>query len=408
MIAKHLIVSCPAKVIIHGEHAVVYGKNALGSSINLRTYGTLKQTIDESTPQVLHIIVPQLTVDYEWPMSSFKDILRLDCSSKDEIIKSLEPYTLHVATSEHSSNRLAVLLSLYLFTQILDVKSLSDNMSMTLFIMSEGPLGAGLGSSAAISVCVSALFIYYSHNIALNNNEQQDKWELLHHPLLIEFLGTNKLQSCSALDDKMLQMINEWAFAADSIVHGTPSGIDNTICTYGGTLLFKEGQMTRLKPFSEEIGLKILIIDSQIPKSTKKMVSNVRDKHDTYPTIINPILDSISCITVMAIDEFKQLLDQISSPPDYSKIEELIRINQCLLSALGVSHPILDGICSLANKYGFPAKLTGGGGGGCVIVLITSANEDKLKDLLDTLSQEGYPSWVTKLGVSGITMHSIS
>jgi mevalonate kinase len=45
-------------------------------------------------------------------------------------------------------------------------------------------------------------------------------------------------------------------------------------------------------------------------------------------------------------------------------------MNQQLLNALGVGHPAIDQVCSLAASLGLGAKLTGGGGGGCVIALL--------------------------------------
>lgn len=50
--------------------------------------------------------------------------------------------------------------------------------------------------------------------------------------------------------------------------------------------------------------------------------------------------------------------------------QELVCLNQHLLNALGVGHPAIDNVCTLAKAQGLNAKLTGGGGGGCVIALL--------------------------------------
>lgn len=53
-------------------------------------------------------------------------------------------------------------------------------------------------------------------------------------------------------------------------------------------------------------------------------------------------------------------------------LQALFTLNQHLLNALGVGHPAIDRVCTLAESQGLSAKLTGGGGGGCVMVLIPS------------------------------------
>jgi mevalonate kinase len=44
-------------------------------------------------------------------------------------------------------------------------------------------------------------------------------------------------------------------------------------------------------------------------------------------------------------------------------VQELARINNHLLIALGVGHAKVDQICTLLARYGFHAKMTGAGGG---------------------------------------------
>ncbi|CAN0587263.1 unnamed protein product, partial [Ectocarpus sp. 12 AP-2014] len=38
-----------------------------------------------------------------------------------------------------------------------------------------------------------------------------------------------------------LERINAWAFAGETVLHGTPSGLDNTVSCYGGAIKFVKG-----------------------------------------------------------------------------------------------------------------------------------------------------------------------
>ena len=46
---------------------------------------------------------------------------------------------------------------------------------------------------------------------------------------------------CRWADSGDLELINKWAFQSEKILHGKPSGIDNAVSTYGGTVVFQHG-----------------------------------------------------------------------------------------------------------------------------------------------------------------------
>lgn len=80
-----------------------------------------------------------------------------------------------------------------------------------MVITSELPLGSGLGSSAAICVSLSAAFVALSDSVNLERS--QKGWLMF--------------------GEDELELVNKWAFEGEKIIHGRPSGIDNTVSTYG-------------------------------------------------------------------------------------------------------------------------------------------------------------------------------
>ena len=102
--------------------------------------------------------------------------------------------------------------------------------------------------------------------------------------------------------------------AAETVIHGTPSGLDNTTSCYGGAVEFvkREGSMnfTRLTTLP---ALDILLINTAVPRSTKVLVSKVRSLHDAYPAVVKPILGAIEQISLQFIQICRCCIRYISS-----------------------------------------------------------------------------------------------
>ena len=79
-------------------------------------------------------------------------------------------------------------------------------------ISSELPLGAGLGSSASVCVSLSCAFLALCCVISKDSLQPRD------------------------ISQSDLHLVNSWAFEGEKILHGTPSGIDNSVVTFGKLL----------------------------------------------------------------------------------------------------------------------------------------------------------------------------
>ena len=391
-----LAVSCPAKIILHGEHAVVFGESALVTSVDMRTYAMLKYIGDplDGDSAMVHFKMSQLNIDSSWPFETIKSKVTSEYSETLEGLKSLAN---QVDANSNSYAFVASLVFLYLFSAIRCGKEMSQSICIEVY--TDAPLGAGLGSSAALAVCVSALLLTLTDEIQMPDSINRD-------------ITMVELKECIARDEisshffsrESLSSINNWGFAAEKIVHGTPSGIDNAICTHGGTMKFRGGNFSALKAFPPNNLLSLIIIDSLIPKSTQRMLSLVRDKHEELPGIFNPIFSSIGAISERCIQEFTLIISN-EVIPNYKLLEDLIFINHQLLCAIGVSCLELDSIHNIAKELGFATKLTGSGGGGCMLGLITPDNEGFVDEFIEIISEKGFKSWRTKYGVKGVCYH---
>ncbi len=260
-----IIARAPAKIIIIGEHFVVHGSHALAASID--RYITVSAS---------H-------------------------STRDELFANGRPVKAD-----------------FIFNSI---DRITRGSHVKLLVKSQVPNGAGLGSSAALSlasaIAVSKLF------------------------------GINPDPA----------FLFEVSMDSERQVHGNPSGVDVAASLYGGFVLFKRGE---IRPINSA-KIQFVVIDSRQRRKTRNLVNRVKKFMDFNPDLFNALVNS----TDMMAEEGASAISE-------GKLEKLalfMNASQSFLELIGVSTPKMEKIINSLKGNIMGAKITGAGGGGCIIAL---------------------------------------
>ncbi|KAJ8651693.1 mevalonate kinase [Lichtheimia ornata] len=380
---KRLLISAPGKVILFGEHAVVHKKLAVAASLGLRTY----LDVTENTSGECRLKLPDVQVDATWSLS------QLDIAVERELLEQQHPsdmpdtlkQQLETLMGETTSvaQKQAVMAFLYLYI-LLKNDNKGSNFGLVIRARSTLPVGAGLGSSASFSTALATtLLMVFGH--------------------LPEAFATSEQK-----DPAWLETINRYAFKAEQVIHGNPSGVDNAVATFGGALSFRRGE-----GFSQLEGcksLRLLLTNTKVPRSTSALVAGVGAKKTKYPAVVDPMLDAIDGISLRCVEVFKRLqTGEMDTHKVTAELEELVDINHCLLHGLGVSHPSLETVRSVTEAHGVKTKLTGAGGGGCAVSIIRDdISEETLNVVTKELQTHGYDCYQTSLGGVGASASILS
>lgn len=190
------------------------------------------------------------------------------------------------------------------------------------------------------------------------------------------------------------EQVNEAAYEGEKGYHGTPSGLDNTVSTYGGLVWF-ERDLSGGPPKFERLNLKkavhLVIASTGITASTTVVVGAVKIRKEADPKWF----DSISEKYNQVVHDGKDALIQLDLP----KVGELMNKNHELLQELSVSCEELDNLVKVARENGaIGAKMTGTGRGGNMIAL--APDEDTAKQIAESLEKARAAGvWITSFGL---------
>jgi len=197
--------------------------------------------------------------------------------------------------SERLEVRNAMMSVVYIVGKVLSDFVHSDTISLglSMTVTSLGlPIGAGLGSSASFSVAAVASCLRLQALLAPQRSTQS-----------ASIAGTASSAGEHVVPDAVsLDVINGWAFASEILLHGSPSGLDNTTSCYGGLVRSSRKGGEKFEKIVGVPPLHILLVNTKVPRSTKALVAGVRVLHDAYTDVVSPMLDSMNNIALKFLD----------------------------------------------------------------------------------------------------------
>lgn len=285
MIATEARAWAPGKLILAGEHAVVYGHPAIAAAVSLGT-----------------------TV---------------------RLVRRAGPSAVETCTAQSRQGAEAVADDPRLLPALMAVLPLEG---VGVHIHTDLPVGRGMGSSAALAVA------------------------------LVRALARLEGRQASAAE------CHERGFLIERVFHGAPSGLDHTVSSLGGAILYR-----RLPQGIEHHALalpdlSLVVLDTGVQGNTAALVAQVAAQRPG----VDPVLAEIGALAL----EVQAALCGPDPAMAAPLAGPLLTYNHDLLRGLGVSTPALDHAVELAITHGAAgAKLAGAGGGGVVLALMDGPAE---------------------------------
>ena len=84
--------------------------------------------------------------------------------------------------------------------------------------------------------------------------------------------------------------------AAEVVIHGEPSGLDNTTSCFGGAVKLNRS-LGRFETITALPEMNILLVNTKVPRTTKDLVTKVRLLKEVLPDVVQAIFNSIEGIS---------------------------------------------------------------------------------------------------------------
>jgi mevalonate kinase len=333
-----IITTSPGKVILFGEHAVVYDKLGVAASVDKRCFITVDSNDEDN------VLIDNKSLKLKEALTE-EELLKLF----DRVDKLKKENNFDEIKEIGKKDRLNAP-----FFVIANLVKKHGFKPLKIIIETNVPKNLGSGSSifAALSLAIS------------------------------KFLG-------KSLSKKE---ISDLTYEGDIIAHGgTPSGIDSSVVTYGGYIKYRKSE--GITPLTIDFKMPLIFVDSGEEAKTGETVPYIRKQREENKKFVDKTLNELNNISTRALDALKNYNLELLGELMFDYYFELKKLN--------ISTEKLDKIIEIAIKSkAIGAKPTGGWGGGCCIVL--AKDQKQAKELIKIYKDNGFNSFQTKIGVEGV------
>ena len=300
----------PGKLILSGEHSVVYGKPAVAMAIDR----SVTATIETSADGQVSFNLQDIGESDSFTVLALQDFKR----------RALNNYHLFLDGKMGIRDVLHKPVDLFKFgfITVLDGLHRSLETGIVIKLKSSIPVGSGMGSSAAAVL---------------------SELRALGHYLRVDFKP---------------DWYYEFSLEAEKLQHGHPSGVDSYISLYGGCAAFQNGS-ARSVPLPR---MKMYLIETGAPEATTgECVVQVKEQFQN-----DLIWNDFEAVT----NEVEKAVRENNS----ALMRSLIRENHRLLCRIGVVPAKVQQFVADVETAGGAAKICGAGAirgqnGGAVLVL---------------------------------------
>jgi mevalonate kinase len=323
-------VNAPGKLILSGEHSVVYGKPALAMAVN--RYATATVTKE---------LLPQIS----FHLADLAHRSRLSFGGLHELKERIKRKYHRFIRGEYSIRQVLhkpfelAQFALGIFAEALN---LSLPHGVKIYVQSDIPIGCGMGSSAATILCV------------------------MH--------AVSKYLQISISQETLYQL----ALEAENMQHGQSSGLDLRVAMQGGCL-YINGQEMAMRAIPT---LPMYLVNTGAPAtSTGQCVEHAASYFKS-----NQLADDFAAVT----NDIDKALQQQS----WSNMQDSVRRNHQLLTTIGVVPDRVQMFISEMELAGGAAKICGAGavaGDHAGAVLAITEDKTQLLSLCDRFGYQVIP-----------------
>lgn len=396
-------ISYPSKIIITGEHSVLYGSKVLSIAINNyvlsgelllinnfnknnNIFEVISNIDNNENNNVFNLSIQDiikeesnlLWLDYnKYAKSNNVDLLIIKERLKDKLQNIIKDFVSQTTNEINNKEQFKLIIS-FLFNYLIeenylynfnDIKSLlysflknnknNNNSCFVLHINSSIPVGAGLGSSAAYTLAIVKSILISFKNIVNNNNSSLNLSKLL---LKLE---------CETFKDNLEKAL---AFIGETYLHSKTNGTDIISIYYKKCILFNSYYDIEVvdsnffKNFNKHI--EIFLINTNVHRSAYNVLTNISK------TIVDneSNIKEMKIVSEKIIEVFNILGNNKLNYNDCSNYLNMflksIKINQELLKQRGASTSIINNIINVLDCEYISCKITGAGGGGFLLSFV--------------------------------------